>query len=107
MKLICWSCGQPNGEREKSCSACGAPLDERMSDALRRHISDARRKLVLIYIVEGVVLLVTLALVFVNIQQAKVSHADRKESPIVTSTPSPTPTPTPVKKAPRRRRTFS
>ena len=105
MKLICWSCGQPNGEREKSCSACGAPLDERMSDALRRHISDARRKLVLIYIVEGVVLLVTLALVFVNIQQAKNFGSNRKDTPTVTSSPSPspTPTPTPLRKARKRR----
>ena len=104
-ELICWSCGALNVGTEKSCADCGAPLDERMSNAMRQHLSNARMKALLIYAVEGVLLVVTLAAIFVNVQQAREGYVYQQNQSKVTSTPRPSPTSTPVATPPRKRHT--
>ena len=103
-ELICWSCGSSNEGTEKTCVNCSAPLDVRMSNALREHITNARMKASLVYIIEGVILLVALAAVFVNVQQARDSYVHEHNQSKVTSTPVPSPSSTPVAAPPRKGR---
>jgi hypothetical protein len=67
-----------------------------MSNAMRQHLSNARMKALLIYAVEGVLLVVTLAAIFVNVQQARNVYVYQQNLSKVTSTPTPSPTSTPV-----------
>jgi hypothetical protein len=103
-ELICWSCGRLNVGTEKSCADCGAPLDERMSNAMRQHLSNARMKALLIYAVEGVLLVVTLAAIFVNVQQARDVHSYPQNQSKLAPIPTASPTSTPVATPPGKRR---
>jgi hypothetical protein len=71
---------------------------------MRQHLSNARMKALLTYAVEGVLLVVTLAAIFVNVQQARDVNSHQQNQSKVTSTPTPSPTSTPVASPPAKRR---
>src|SRR6266849_7416568 len=97
MELICWSCGQSSEGEGKSCSACGAPLDERMSKALKRYLDNVWTKSILVYVAEGIVLLLALTVVFASFEDTKMAiRSDATKRSQVTPTPTPTPTPSPT-----------